>query len=618
MMRTLSASIFVMLMALLLASCDDDNTVDNEASKLDVPTALSLNGEASENAFTVSWNAVDNAIAYVLFYTNGIENDSITGITTESYTLAGLSSETTYEVKVKATNGVLSSSYSEVLEVSTTAQDMYINKRGSGNSFSRTDWSFYLSNLKVHWFYSWGPWNTDVATLLPENLEFVPMFFGKATSQAMADEIKEQVDAGVVINVLGFNEPDGETQANMTVDEAIALWPIIESTGARIGAPAVATKADIDGEWLDDFMTKANAQGLQVDFIPIHWYGGIGGAQNLITYIQNVNEKYGLPVWLTEFAPANWDATSENAANVCPTAAALNSFMKSLLPRLDTLQCLERYAWFSGGPDFSALYYTNLNSQQSTTGELSGLGQTYAAHMPNEMIGEGKERERAEVIIDADNLLLNAGFEAEEFRNNTGKNGENVFNNWLGEEEEMYPDFYHNWNNFVMSSPWDGGKSEAVGYASTVPYAGNFCGKMEAYDASIYQVFTPEAGKSYSVEFYHKWSQVTENASQVNVNMQYVKKSDKTGNGTTQPTDWQIWAKDAEQPDAGTAAVIPLMLASEANATTWTKASTTFTIPAEASFDDDHRMRFNIWIGQVSPKMGSLFLDNIIIKEVSE
>lgn len=618
-MKALKWSVIAMFTAMLIVSCNDDTDGGDDTSSLATPTGLALNGDPSDISFSVNWNAVDGASSYVLSYTDGTMVDSVENILTDGYMLTGLNAETTYDVKVKAVNSTVSSAYSEVLSVTTAALNMSAYKRGACNTFSSTDWSFYLSNLKVHWFYSWGPWNIDVETLSPDNLEFVPMFFGKATNQSMADEIKEQVDAGVVKHVLGFNEPDGEEQANMTVDEAIALWPIIESTGARIGAPAVAKNADVDGEWLDEFMTKAKAQNLQVDFIPVHWYGGLGGAQNLITYIQNVHEKYGLPVWLTEFAPANWNATPENAPDVCPTAGELNSFMLSVLPRLDTLQCLERYSWFSGGPDFNALYYTNLNSLLSTTGELSGLGQTYSTHMPNDIIGEGKERERADVIIDADNIILNAGFEAEEFRNNIGKDGQNVFNNWLAEEQEMYPDFYNNWNNFVMSFPWDGGKSEAVGFASTVPYEGNFCARVEAYDGSIHQAFTPEAGKTYSVEFYQKWSQVTDGAEQISVTIQYVKKVDKSGNGSaTKPANWQIWGKDGEKPDVGIAQTIPLPLASEVDATVWKKVSSSFTVPSDVTFDDDNRMRFNIWIGKTSPRMGSLFLDNLIIKEVTE
>jgi hypothetical protein len=40
--------------------------------------------------------------------------------------------------------------------------------------------------------------------------------------------------------ILGFNEPDLAGQANMTVGQALDLWPRLQATGRRLGSPAVA------------------------------------------------------------------------------------------------------------------------------------------------------------------------------------------------------------------------------------------------------------------------------------------------------------------------------------------------------------------------------------------
>ena len=73
--------------------------------------------------------------------------------------------------------------------------------------------------------------------------------------------------------LLGFNEPDRADQAHMTVNQALDLWPRLQSTGLRLGAPAVATGGDVAGGWLDRFMKGAKARHYRVDFIPLHWYG---------------------------------------------------------------------------------------------------------------------------------------------------------------------------------------------------------------------------------------------------------------------------------------------------------------------------------------------------------
>jgi Glycosyl hydrolase catalytic core len=40
--------------------------------------------------------------------------------------------------------------------------------------------------------------------------------------------------------LLGFNEPDLSSQSNMSVSQALALWPRLMATGMRLGSPAVA------------------------------------------------------------------------------------------------------------------------------------------------------------------------------------------------------------------------------------------------------------------------------------------------------------------------------------------------------------------------------------------
>ena len=76
---------------------------------------------------------------------------------------------------------------------------------------------------------------------------------------------------GVVKYVLGFNEPDLESQADLTVEEAIALWPTLEEIGVPLGRPAPAS---LGNGWLDEFMTQSEMQNLRVDYICLHLYKG--------------------------------------------------------------------------------------------------------------------------------------------------------------------------------------------------------------------------------------------------------------------------------------------------------------------------------------------------------
>ena len=81
--------------------------------------------------------------------------------------------------------------------------------------------------------------------------------------------------------MLGFNEPDRADQANMTTDDAIALWPLLEQTDIPLVSPVPASAF---GGWLADFYNKANARGFRVDYTAVHWYGS-PNAGSLISHL---------------------------------------------------------------------------------------------------------------------------------------------------------------------------------------------------------------------------------------------------------------------------------------------------------------------------------------------
>ncbi len=156
-----------------------------------------------------------------------------------------------------------------------------------------------LRDSGVSWFYTWG---ADSKGVSAPGVEFVPMIWGAANADAAT--IARAKAAGRTL--LGFNEPDLAGQAEMSVDTALSLWPKLQATGLRLGAPAVAAGADKAGGWLDEFMTGAAARGYRVDFIPLHWYGGdfrAGPATDqLEAYVSAVWARYHKPIWITEYA----------------------------------------------------------------------------------------------------------------------------------------------------------------------------------------------------------------------------------------------------------------------------------------------------------------------------
>lgn len=330
-----------------------------------------------------------------------------------------------------------------------------LTKKGVAFTNGALEWSHKTSALKAHWMYSWG---NVLREEIPENVEYVPMFWGKGSvTDANIDRIKQLVAEGKVKYVLGFNEPDGAQQANMTVDEAIALWPRLEEIGVPLGSPATV---DPDNAWMKSFMQKADELGLRVDFIAVHSYGGLN-VLGFINKLADVHEAYNRPIWITEFAVADWDATSP-AANKY-SEAAVAEYMKETLNYLNDIPWIHRYAWFDGGERAplvsSALFDGEAN--------ITSLGEVYAGIDPNNNIGPGQDTEYIPPV-DESELLTNGGFE-------TG-----------------------------LIAPWQGFKN---GVVTTSPHTGGFCGNIQNNDGSLFQVVTVEPGKTYILKFWSRWNE---------------------------------------------------------------------------------------------------------------
>jgi RNA polymerase sigma factor (sigma-70 family) len=195
-----------------------------------------------------------------------------------------------------------------------------------------------LKAVGASWYYNWSA--TDASMPGPSGVEFVPMIWG---ADAVTDRTLATAKAeGDVL--LGFNEPDLGEQANLTVERALELWPRLEATGMRLGSPAVAWGGADAGGWLDRFMTGAKERGHRVDFIALHWYGADFSAAavgHLRGYLAAVHERYGLPIWLTEFALIRFEG-----GTAYPSDAQQSAFVTGATRMLASLSYVERYAWF--------------------------------------------------------------------------------------------------------------------------------------------------------------------------------------------------------------------------------------------------------------------------------
>jgi RNA polymerase sigma factor (sigma-70 family) len=198
-----------------------------------------------------------------------------------------------------------------------------------------------LTESGAGWYYTWSTSHSGISS--SASVGFVPMIWG--ASSVTAANLAQAKSSGPYL--LGFNEPDMSSQSNMTVAQALDLWPQLMATGMTLGSPAVASGADTPGSWLDQFMTGAAAKGYRVNFITLHWYGSdfdtSDAVSQLQSYIEAVHNRYHLPIWLTEYALTGF----ADGGTQYPTEQQQAAFVTASTKMLDSLPYVQRYAWFA-------------------------------------------------------------------------------------------------------------------------------------------------------------------------------------------------------------------------------------------------------------------------------
>jgi len=185
-------------------------------------------------------------------------------------------------------------------------------------------------NFGVHWCYNWGANGRG-----GDGIEFVPMVkHGSDLSQL--DGIGELPG---LKHLLGFNEPERQDQGNVSIDQALQLWPKLAEFAAKKNIPLGSPAPSSDGggmAWLTEFMRQAKRQKLRVDFIAIHWYRS-HDVSAFSAWLNELERNFRLPVWLTEFN--GWSGTEPQNYE----------FLRGALHALEHAKHVERYAYFEPG-----------------------------------------------------------------------------------------------------------------------------------------------------------------------------------------------------------------------------------------------------------------------------
>ncbi len=227
----------------------------------------------------------------------------------------------------------------------------WVGKKGIGGNIA--------SGLNVRWFYNW---NIDQNS--SRDLEYVPI-----RQTRWWPGISQNWQARGANHLLGYNEPDNSSQdAYMTVGDAIWSWPDLLGTGLRVGSPAV-TDGGRSG-WLYPFMQQADADGLRVDFVAVHYYWCYnpadpnGATTQMYSFLRDTYNQVKRPLWVTEWNNgANWTGCGD------PSYAQQQAAVAKMIEMLDNTPFVERYAIYNWVEDVRRVKWDD--------GSLTSAGVTY-------------------------------------------------------------------------------------------------------------------------------------------------------------------------------------------------------------------------------------------------
>ena len=204
-----------------------------------------------------------------------------------------------------------------------------------------------ISWLNVNWWYDW---NLDQSS--SPDLEYEAI----RQDQSWPSPAQDWQSLGIN-TVLGYNEPDNTSQANLPVSTAVSSWGDLLGAGLRVGSPATTDAGP--SSWLFPFISQADSAGLRVDFVAIHYYQAhdptdpAGCASQMYDFLLNLWNNTQRPIWVTEWNNgANW---TDNDPYPPPTYAQQQACIAAMVNMLESTPFVERYALYNWVEDTRSL-----------------------------------------------------------------------------------------------------------------------------------------------------------------------------------------------------------------------------------------------------------------------
>lgn len=242
-------------------------------------------------------------------------------------------------------------------------RNFFISKKGIGIWQSQVE---QIKEMNISWYYNWS---VSPLTEVIDRAEYVPMIWGNATENSFGDRKKEWefIKNNEWKNyryLLTYNEPDFNDQSNMSPEQAVENWKIIQPlvenekidvSSPCMGIPTVFYEDDNNyyntvGGWFGKFNKLMKEKNYNDEFTAVHFYFDYPGDW-ILDIFKKIHEYTGKKLWITEWGVGQWSQIQSFDWIGGPDEGnwqreIIEKFIKEILPILDKTDYIERYAWF--------------------------------------------------------------------------------------------------------------------------------------------------------------------------------------------------------------------------------------------------------------------------------
>lgn len=285
-----------------------------------------------------------------------------------------------YTTKVSAHYAYIIAVLKDGSKVRTTTRRFYVTKKGICVNTRDMGAALDPANMNIGWYYDWGYKSfkdLNYRNHKFDDVEFVPMVYGEPTVEfsKIFDFVKEKQYK----YLLAFNEPDLQSESNISANTALMRWNYEfrkYKGNMRLGSPAISTATPLVEStkwWIPFWNGLSTAAKSDMSFIAVHKYYENYSAKTAYEFLMLIDEtyeKYKKPIWVTEFAL--WNADKNNPQS----AKNAQEFLKIVCKGLNERSFVERYSWFC--PNYKETAASASSLWDYDSGALTTMGKMYA------------------------------------------------------------------------------------------------------------------------------------------------------------------------------------------------------------------------------------------------